>query len=204
MKKFRITALLLTALLAATATVGCGKKNRTSTADDDIIYADTGNSSPIDLESIGKNKVEVSLSEEANENETVFKLNNVYMIDAQSDGTKYVYFDVTINNSTDTEYTLSTLNNFYIEAEGEKIYSSVVTQLYARNNFKEGIFATDPFTVPANGEYSGIVGGIILNKDYSSFTVGFYPTKEDINDKETVITIDVTSDNFKDASELLK
>lgn len=204
MKKFRITALLLTAMLAATATVGCGKKNKTNT-NDDIIFAENDSQiSPVDISSIGKNNVSVALSEEANENETLFKLNNVYVTDVLSDGVKFVYFDVTIHNSTGTEYTLSTLNNFYLESNGEKIYSSVRTQLYARNNFKEGVFAIDPFTVPAYGDFSGVIGGIIVNEDCNEFTVGFYPTKQDINDKETVITVNVTPDSIKNASELLK
>lgn len=204
MKKFRITALLLTAMLAATATVGCGKRNKTNTNDDIIFAENDAQISPVDIESIGKNNVTVNLSEEADENETLFKLNNVYATEELSDGGKYIYFDVTIHNSTDTEYTLSTLNNFYIEVNGEKIYSNVRTQLYAKNNFKAEIYATDPFTVPANGEFSGVVGGIIIDKNCNDFTVGFFPTKQDINDKETVITVDVTADNIKNASELLK
>ena len=194
MKKFRITALVLTAMIAVASTVGCGdKKGKTSS------------STTSQNENIGTNKVKVSMNEEADENETVFKLNSVYLTPVQDNGSKYLYFDVTIHNSTDTAYSLSCLNNFYIQSsDGTTINSHISAQMYARNNFREGIYTPDPFDVPANGDFSGIMGGFVIDGDLGEFTVGFFQTRENNNDKETVINVNVTPADIKDASELLK
>ncbi len=207
MKKFQITAFILTAVLAASSAVSCGnKKKSTSTSDvidDSISFSETV-STPEGA--VGEKEIKVNIDEEADENDTVFKLNSVIITEPQDDNNRFVYCDVTIRNSTDSSYTLSTLNNFYLELpDGEKVYSNIRTQMYALNNFADGLYSSDPFEIPASGEFSGIIGGFILADGQNEFTVGFFPTKASPNDKASVITIDVTANDIKTVtSDMLK
>lgn len=195
MKYNRLTALTLAALMGAVCITGCGqKKSNTETsaeASSEIILDDPAH--------IGKNRIEASLLETVSANDTVFTLNSVVSPkDKEEEGCRFIYFDVSIKNNSDTAYTLSTLNNFYILLEdGTEVYSDIRTQLYAASNFKEDSYFTDPFDIPANGEFKGLIGGFLLKKDVEKFTVGFYPTKDSPRAKGDVIVIDITADKIQ-------
>ena len=103
----------------------------------------------------------------------------------------YIYLDVKIKNPTSTEYELSTLNNFFlILNDGTELSSAVRTQLYAVSNFSD-LYSGSPFTVPANGEFSGIIGGFTVPDGTNGFTVGFFPTRDDANNKTNLIKVEV-------------
>ncbi len=197
MKFNRFTALALTAIMSASAAVSCGEKKIIS--DSSSITPDSSQIIMDDEEHLGENKIKADLLETVSANDTVFTLNSVISPEnVEDEGCRYVYFDVNIKNNSDSAYTLSTLNNFYIITEdGTEIFSDIRTQLYAVSNFKENSFFSDPFEIPANGEFKGIIGGFLLNKNVKKFTVGFYPTKDSPRDKDDVMVIDLTSDNIK-------
>lgn len=193
MRKHRLTALILCAAMAIVPASSC-QKNKKKSSSSQIKQSGMAN--------IGVNEINVGLSEEANENDTVFKLNSVIDAGKQTDkGEHYIYLDVTIKNNTDTAYTLNTLNNFYlIMPDSSEVFSAVRTQLYAINNFKEEVYSSDPFEIPANGEFSGYIGGFVLEEGKKEFTVCFFPTKENQNDKEDVIKVKITPDMVADIS----
>ena len=194
MRKFKFIPLLLAAALAVTAAVGCTEK-----PDPEISKVSDSSSSVVEpgkLEGIADKEISVAVKEEANENQTVFKLNNV--VDSgmtDENGAKYIYLDVSISNSTDKEYDLSVLNNFYILLPDEdEIHFDVRTQLHAAKNI-EG-YCASPFTIPANGEFSGIVGGFIVDKDISDLTVCFFPTQDDAKNKSSVVKVNVSAQDI--------
>lgn len=121
MKKFKYTAILLCAGLMLTSAVGC-KKDKTTTSDTSNSISENNNNNNNNTNTtkreIGKNEIVAGISEETDENDTVFKLNSVYITpDAQNttEGErKYVYLDVEIKNDTDTSYDLNCLNNFIL------------------------------------------------------------------------------------------
>ena len=224
MKKFKYTAILLCAGLMLTSAVGC-KKDKTTTSDTSNSISENNNNNNTNNNNtnttkreIGKNEIVAGISEETDENDTVFKLNSVYITpDAQSttEGErKYVYLDVEIKNNSDISYNLNCLNNFIlvlpdgavsddkngdgvIDIKDCEVYSHIQTNMYASNNFKENIYTPDPFNIPANGTFKGIVGGFRVPPETDSFTIKFFPTKDDPNNKESVIKIDVTADNIQ-------
>lgn len=196
MKMNRLTALALAAVMGSAIFTGCGQKkskieDQPSEQSSEIILDDA--------EHLGKNKIKANLLETVSANDTVFTLNSVVSPeDKEDEGCRYVYFDVSIKNNTDTAYTLSTLNNFYlILDDGTEVYSDIRTQLYALSNFKENAYFSDPFEIPANGEFKGLVGGFLLKKDVEKFTVGFYPTKDSPRAKGDVMLIDITTDKIQ-------
>lgn len=183
--------------MCASSAVSCGKKK---------IITDTPSSTPDssqiimdDEEHLGENKIQADLLETVSANDTVFTLNSVISPENMEDeGCIYVYFDVNIKNNSDSAYTLSTLNNFYITTdEGDELFSDIRTQLFAMSRFKENTFFSDPFDIPANGEFKGIIGGFMLKKSVKNFTVGFYPTKDSPRDKDDVMLIDLSVDQIK-------
>lgn len=210
MKKFKYTAILLCAGLMLTSAVGC-KKDKTTTSDTSNSISDNNdnnnnnNNVNTTKREIGKNEIVAGMSEEANENDTVFKLNSVLITpDAQSSTEgerKYVYLDVEIKNNSDISYDLNCLNNFILVLpDGSEIYSHIQTNMYASNNFRENVYTPDPFNIPANGTFSGMVGGFRVPPETDSFTICFFPTKDDPSNKESVIKIDVTADDIQTIS----
>lgn len=195
MRKFKIIPLLLVAALAVTSAVGCTDKE-----DPDISKTSNSSSSssvePGKLEGIADKEISVAVKEEANENQTVFKLNNV--VDSgmtDENGAKYIYLDVSISNTIDKEYELSVLNNFYILLPNEEeVHFDVRTQLHAAKNISG--YCASPFVIPANGEFSGLIGGFILDKDISDFTVCFFPTKDDERDKSSVVKVKISAEDI--------
>lgn len=192
MKILKKTLLTISAAMLLLTAVGC-KKDKIS-------------SSSVKDPNIGANEIKVEMSQEADANDTVFSLNSVIDAGAQTEnGEHYIYLDVTIKNSSDTAYSLSTLNNFYlIMPDKSEVYGHIRTQLYALNNFSDKYFGS-PFDVPANGEFRGIIGGFVLPEGQNTFTVGFFPTKEVDTDKYNVIKIDVDASKIVPISgDLLK
>ncbi|SHM76034.1 hypothetical protein [Ruminococcus flavefaciens] len=199
MKKTKLYALLLAAVLTASASAGClGKKqSSTTTPQPRPTHAADDERSPVDLSSIGVNVINGELGTMVSENDTDFTLNAVVDPGMRDEKAKFIFFDITLRNNTDKEYELSTLNNFYIELPaGTKLYSEVRTQLYAGSHFKDDKYFVDPFTIPSNGQFSGLVGGFILNEDMNEFNVCFFPTGKDPNNKKTVIKYKITADNI--------
>lgn len=204
MKSFKYAALLIAGLLTVSAAVSCGEKKTVepmSTVDAENpptnVYAENSE--------IGKNEFKAALSTEISANDTVFTLNSVIDPGFRENGKKYIFLDVTINNSTGNAYDLSTLNNFYLKlSNGTEVYSDIVTSLYAMANFKENTYSKDPFTIPASGQFSGIIGGFIVDENVDTFTVGFFPTQANVNDKDDVCLIDITPDKITTPTDLLK
>ena len=183
MRSFRKSIIILAAVLALTSAVGCKH---------DII-SDSELTSPhkaTNIEDVTIVNAEISV--EADANETGFTLNRVIDAGALAENKDhFIYFDITVKNPTDSEYSLSTLNNFYITLkDGTELSSAVRTQLYAVNNFSDNYHGS-PFTVPANGEFSGIIGGFTIPDGVNEFTVGFFPTRDDHDNKANLLTIDV-------------
>ena len=208
MKKFKYTAILLCAGLMLTSAVGC-KKDKTTISDtsNSISVNDDNNDNNTNTtkREIGKNEIVAGMSEEANENDTVFKLNSVLMTPDTHSTTegerKYVYLDVEVTNNSDVTYDLNCLNNFILVLpDGSEIYSHIQTNVYATTTFKENMYNPDPFNVPANGTFKGVVGGFRIPPETDNFTICFFPTKDDPNNKESVIKIDVTANDIQTIS----
>ncbi len=204
MKSFKYAALILAGLLTVTSAASCGKKKTiepVSTVDAENpptnVYAENTE--------IGVNQFKADLSTEISANDTAFTLNSVIDTGYRENGKKYIYLDVTINNSTDSGYELSTLNNFYLKlSDGSEVYSDIVTSLYAMANFNENTYSKDPFNIPAKGQFSGIIGGFVVDENVDTFTVGFFPTQSLVNDKDDVCLIDITPDKITTRTDLLK
>lgn len=189
MKKNKFISLTLLAVMAFS--VGCSNgKNVSNTS---INSSDNGSS--VALDNIARNEISVNIAEEANTNDTIFRLNKV--IDSgttDESGNPYIYLDVTISNATDKEYDLSVLNNFYLLVDGNEIHFDIKTQIYATKNIEN--YSASPFTIPANGEFSGIIGGFVLPKDTQDFTVCFFPTQDDKSNKSSVVKVSISSQNI--------
>ena len=205
MKNLKFAALIVAGLLTfGSAAVSCSdKKNieKTSTVDAENpptnVYAEH--------QEIGVNEHKADLSAEISANNTAFTLNSVIDPGYRENGKKYIFLDITINNTTDSAYDLSTLNNFYLKLnDGTEVYSNIATSLYAMSNFKENTYFKDPFNIPANDKFSGVVGGFIIDENVNEFTVGFFPTQNDVNAKEDVCLINITDGQISDAADLLK
>lgn len=217
MKSSKISAFLLCAAITLTASAGCS--NNSSSAKDS--GSGTSNSEPNTYQNpgyedatknvpqnqtknpeLGQNQISIGMKEEADANETVFKLNSVSDAGVQgSENKKYIYLDVEINNNSDEDYSLSSLNNFYILLDNNvEVHSSLRTYYYAINNLKNLNVSIDPFTVPANGNFSGFIRGFEIPADTESFTVGFYPTQNDERNKSTVIEVKVTPEDIQPIS----
>ena len=189
MKKYRIAALLLTAAMAFSA-AGCSDKSRSK--------APTESSSIISnlQDPLASNSVEAGLTQETDLNQTMYTLNRVIDSGRKSEeGERFIYLDLTIRNSSNTDYELNCLNNFYILLDnGSEVHFDVRTQLYAQNNI-DG-YITNPFTVAAGSELTGITGGFLLKEDITSFKVCFFPTGASGDDKSSVIKVPVTANDI--------
>lgn len=187
MRKYTLTALLLCAAMALTAAAGCSD-NGTSRSMSITSQEQTVNTNN---EGRADNEVTAAVSEKASANKTGFTLNRVIDAGTRNDkNERFIYLDITIDNSTDKEYELSMINNFYLLlGDGSEIHYHVGSQLYATNNI-EG-YIPSPFTVPASGKFSGIVGGFAVGEDVKDFTVCFFPTLNEPNYTPDVIKVDV-------------
>ena len=209
MKTTKLTALLLASALFAGTATGCLDNTDTSSKAPSPAVSSGNDAGLVEGEisttPIGTIQLKGNIGDEFNENDMVFKLNSVIDADYIEDGNKFIFFDITIKNNTSKAYTLSTLNNFYLVLpDGSEEYSSIRTLLYARSTFSDKKYFPDPFDIPSNGQFSGVIGGFIINKDINDFTVCFFPTGDDPRNKEKVIRIDVAeSDIQKPSSDLL-
>lgn len=194
MKKNKIISIALLAVMALSVTAGCSDGTNVSNTSINS-QSSSGSESMLSLEGIAQNEISVNPAEDANANDTTFRLNRVINSDAASDdGNSYIYLDVTIANSTDNSYDLSVLNNFYILADDSEIHFDIKTQLHAAKNIEN--YSASPFTIPANGEFSGIVGGFIIPKDTQNLTVCFFPTQDDKSNKSNVIKVSISAQNM--------
>lgn len=197
MKKTRLSGLLLAALMAATATTGClSNKKEVKERREKSERPTSANHSPVDAAKIGTNEIKGEIGQEVEANNTVFTLNSVIDAGVRDSGTKFIYFDITLKNNTSSEYNLSTLNNFYVTVPEGDLFSDVQTQVYARSHFSDSKYYVDPFTIPSNGQFSGVIGGFKLEENVNEFKVCFFPTGENPNAKETVIKYDITADDI--------
>ncbi len=192
------TAALLSAVMLAASMTSCGKKKDTKKkADSGKIYTD---------ENIGKNEIKGELEKEATGNDTGFTLNSVIRLDPGEDvDGDYYYLDITIKNETDTAYKLNTLNNFYLclnDKNKTEIGYFTGADLYGNSKFDQDIYSvvSEEYELAPNGEFNGIVGGFKLTDKQlgDKVTVCFFPTKDDANDKEDVIKIEVPADKIID------
>ncbi len=197
MRFLKATAVAAALLFAVAPVTSCNKDKKGSSSSYVLRHAEG--------ENIAKQVATANVAQEVNANQTLFTINKV--IDAGAlgeNGEHFLYLDITVKNDTDVEYTLSTLNNFYIVYPDDTEYSSGIhTQLYAINHFNDRYF-TSPFTVKANSTFNGVVGGFALKDIPDEFTVGFFPTREDRDDKEDLIKVKITSDDIIEVPAALK
>ena len=198
MKISKYTALFLAAALSAAA-IGCQPKSSGSSSR-------TGSAAVSTLPTVeGVTIIDAELNQEKEANDTVFTLNRV--IDAgaiTSDGSHYYFLDVTIKNNTANEYSISTLNNFFITlSDGSDHSGAINTQVYALNNFSQK-YSGSPYTIPANGEFSSVIGGFMLPEIKEDFSVGFYPTLSDDTNKNNMIKVEVTASRIVPVPDDLK
>ena len=190
MKKTGIIAVLLAAALTA-AFSGCSDSNDSSVSSRERRSSTV---TPAVTEAIGSNVVNGEIGKEMIEKDTAFTLNSVVGAVNSETGEKFIYMDITLRNSTNDAYTLSTLNNFYIELpDGRRAENDIRTQLYAKQHFKDDKYYADPFDIPSNGQFSGLIGGIPVSGDTSEFELCFYPTGSDQSAKGTVIKYSITA-----------
>lgn len=194
-KKYKLIPLLIASVLACASLAGCSSGTESSTGNSSSVSSSSSNQKR--QEGLANTEVKAGVSEEATSNSTSFILNGIVDSGMTDDsGNKYIYLDAVIKNSTDKEYDLNMLNNFYLLLpDDSEIHFDVRTQLYGQNNIDN--YYANPFTIPANGELSGIFGGFVVSPDITSFTVCFFPTQDEMSNKESVIKVDVTADNFR-------
>lgn len=184
MKLSKITSLVLAAFIAVAPLTGCGTKKSGSKSSKNTYSAN---------KEIGKNKINVSINETTDLNDTTFRINRI--IDSgktTDDGLKFIYVDVTIKNNMDTAYDVNALNNFYLILDDKKeVFTDIRTDIYAKQSV-EGY--QQLLEVPANSEFNGYIG-FLLNPDVTSFTLCYFATKNK-NDKETVIRCPITKNDI--------
>lgn len=195
MKISRLSAFIAAAVIAVSSMAGCSSDKQQSSRTGSTGTANS--SAPIneykDDPNIGKDKIDVSLNENANHNNTTFKLNRI--IDSgktTEDGLKYIYADVTIKNNMGSAYEVNALNNFYLILPDEtEVFTDIRTDLYAKqsvNGYEQLL------EVPANSEFNGYIG-FLIEPDVTSFNFCYFATANE-NDKETVIRCPVTSSDI--------
>ena len=186
MKKYRIAAVLLTALMAFSAAGCSNNKTKSNPTSESSTIANL-------QDPLASNSIQASLSQETEKNETMYTLNRVVDSGKRSENNeRFIYLDITIRNNSSTDYELSALNNFYLLLDdGNEIHFDVRTQLYAQSNIDS--YVTNPFTVAAGAEVSGITGGFLLSDNVTSFQVCFFPTGASGDDKSSVVKVPVTA-----------
>ena len=203
MKKYIFPTLMLSAAIFAAASVSCSKEKNYSdkSVSDTTSYTayENANERPTAAtqEGLASNEINVGVAEAADENQTTFKLNSV--IDSgekTEDGRRYFYLDVTIGNSSSESYELNCLNNFYILLpDGSESHFDIRTQIFADSNYSDKYFV-NPFTVPANGELNGYIGGFLIPEGVDTMTVCFFPTQNNNTNKSSVIKCEVSADDI--------
>lgn len=188
MRKNRIAAFALAAIMvfAAVSCNGSRHNNNNSTS-----YEMSMNDNKQDK--FASSEVKVDIAQEVVENETAFKVNSV--IDSghvDDDNRHYLYLNVTIKNQSNADWELSMLNNFYLlMPNGEESHYDIRTQFYAEKNFKN--YTDTPFTIAAGSEFTGYIGGFLVDDGVSEFSVCYFPTGADDKNKDTVIKCPVSA-----------
>lgn len=209
MKKYKIISIALLSVLTLSVSAGCSGNSNVGTGDSSSVVVATepnGNSgnntvnnnsgNTVKNDGLAQNEVSGNPAEDVGANDTTFRLNKVIDSGTSEDGGHYIFLDVSISNATSTAYDLSVINNFYILLpDGSESHFDIRTQLYAGQNI-DGYFPS-PFSIPASGEFSGIIGGFVLPEDTQNFKVCFFPTLDDANNKTNVIKVDVSADNIE-------
>lgn len=184
MNKLKITALMLTALVSAVPFLtGCQSDTVSSSA----------NISYVENENIGKNKHEADLGASVTVDTTTFTVHNVIDVNKTSDdGGKYIYVKYTIKNSSDKNFKVDNLNNFYISIDGKNYNNDVRANLYAKQSIKDYI---ELDSVPAGEEVTNYVG-FIVPENTKSVTCGYYVTSGEKTDKQDTIICEVPSSEW--------
>ncbi|MDD6278683.1 MAG: DUF4352 domain-containing protein [Acutalibacteraceae bacterium] len=187
MKKMKIAALLMAALIAAVSAAGCNKHKK-----DPAISNSTNNPNKTysEIEGVAEIEHNVSMNEDADVNNTQYKLNRVIDSGVVKDGKKFIYADITIKNTSDVEYEITAINNFYVSLpDGSEIASQPNTQVYAINHLNgyEKISS-----VGAGEEFNGYIG-FALDTSVTDFTICFFPTGKDYNDKKDVVRTEISA-----------
>ncbi len=192
MKKRIIPAILLAAFIAAAPLAGCRdntKKVKPSSNTEASAYAD--------ISEIGKNKYDVSLSENADVNETGFKINRVIDSGRVKDGLKYIYLDVTIKNNSADNHDITPINNFYlILKDGTEVLTDIRADIYAKQAM-DGYVHLEK--VAAGKEFTGYIG-FVVDEDVKEFTACFFPTGKN-DDKTNVVRCEITEKDIVTAPE---
>jgi len=220
MKKLKYTSLILSAVTAV-CLAGCsGNETKTVPTTDNIRVSD-GNSAntPNNSNNASKtiydtqktthvpanvNSQDISVGSETSLNSTGFQLDKVVRVKNDNGEGDYIYLGVRINNETDTEYTITSLNNFFLTLpDGTEVSSHIKPKMYATNKYKKCY--DDPITIPANNLFTGfIAGGFIIPSDCDSFKVNFIPTLDNPNNKSNIITCEVTASDITDDDSSMK
>ena len=187
MNKFRIAILMLTALISVVPfSAGCSDENSSSSAN--VSFVENSQN-----ENIGKNKHEADLGASVTVDTTTFTVHNVIDVNKTTeDGEKYIYVKYTISNSSDKNFDVDNLNNFYLTIDGKNYNNDVRANLYAKQSIN-GYVELD--SVPAGGEIENYVG-FVVPADTSAVTCGYYVTSGEKTDKQDTIICEVKSSEW--------
>ena len=184
MNKLKTTALMLITLVSAVPFfTGCQSDTVSSSAS--VSY--------VENENIGKNKHEADLGASVTVDTTTFTVHNVIDVNKTSDdGGKYIYVKYTIKNSSDKNFKVDNLNNFYISIDGKNYNNDVRANLYAKQSIKDYV---ELDSVPAGEEVTNYVG-FIVPENTKSVTCGYYVTSGEKTDKQDTIICEVASSEW--------
>lgn len=184
MNKLKTTALMLMTLVSAVPFLtGCQSDTVSSSVS--VSY--------VENENIGKNKHEADLGASVTVDTTTFTVHNVIDVNKTSDdGGKYIYVKYTIKNSSDKNFKVDNLNNFYISIDGKNYNNDVRANLYAKQSIKDYV---ELDSVPAGEEVTNYVG-FIVPENTKSVTCGYYVTSCEKTDKQDTIICEVASSEW--------
>lgn len=187
MNKFRTAILMLTALISVVPfSAGCSDENSSSSAN--VSFVENSQN-----ENIGKNKHEADLGASVTVDTTTFTVHNVIDVNKTTeDGEKYIYVKYTISNSSDKNFDVDNLNNFYLTIDGKNYNNDVRANLYAKQSIN-GYVELD--SVPAGGEIENYVG-FVVPSDTSAVICGYYVTSGEKTDKQDTIICEVKSSEW--------
>lgn len=211
MKKLQLAALLMALSLFSVPLFSCSDDSTTPSISLTKPSDDTPTESNADDDntaefankhSSGSHKNDSSFGQETEVNNTAFTLDSVVRV--QNEDNDYIYIGVTIKNDTDTEYQISSLNNFFLDiGNGEELSPDIRAKQSALSVFPKCV--NDPVTVPANGEFSGyLAGGFLVPSGTENISVGFFPTLDNSTDKSEFISIAVNPEDISDDVSALK
>lgn len=193
MKKIKITAFLMAAAIAAVPFTGCRANSK------EIVIS--GNEGYAALDNIAQNKESVELGKKITKNNTEYTLNKVINTGYVQDGYKYYFLDVTLKNTSDTDYEANPINYFYLkfnDEDGTEVLPNVRAESYANNNINGYERLSD---LAAGSEFHGYIGFSIDETLPDDFLVGFFPSATDIDNKNDVIYTSISQSDISDPPE---